>query len=234
MVLDYLSKADIFGDDVISLKNATLKFSFLLALASGKRRGEIHALENSVLKVNGEWNEVLLWPNPTFKAKTHTKTKGEGTFTQIRLRALPEEVLKEGKVSLCPVKMLRTYRDMANTFRSQNQKNLIISYKPHMNRDISKQTLSNYIKAVIVAAYNYSGENIAFRDNFKVTAHQVRQVSNSLKAIHTGCLDDVLRVACWRNASTFISFYLKDFSQEELFNLYTLGPFVALESVISG
>ena len=87
------------------------------------------------------------------------------------------------------------YREMSGVYRSEAQKSLIISYKPHIAKDISKQTLSNYIKAVIVAAYNYSGENPAFRDNFKISAHQVRQVSNSLKVIHTGSLEDVLKVA---------------------------------------
>ena len=101
-----------------------------------------------------------------------------------------------------------------------------------MVTDIRKATISNYIKRVIIEAYEFAYGNVEILNEFKVTAHQVRQVANTLKALHTTSLEDVLKVACWRQAGTFLTYYLRDYSQDELTGLYSLGPFIAAESMI--
>ena len=51
------------------LKHLTLKTVFLLALASGKRRSEIHAWVANKVSNLGQWEKVALFPSSDFIAK---------------------------------------------------------------------------------------------------------------------------------------------------------------------
>ena len=53
------------------LKHLTLKSAFLLALASGKRRSEIHAWVANKVSNLGYWEKVALFPSSDFIAKTN-------------------------------------------------------------------------------------------------------------------------------------------------------------------
>ena len=52
-----------------NLKRLTLKTSFLLALASGKRRNEIHARVANKVSTLGQWEKVAFFPSSDFIAK---------------------------------------------------------------------------------------------------------------------------------------------------------------------
>ena len=49
-----------------NLKHLTLKTAFLLALASGKRRSEIHAWVGNKVSNLGQWEKVVLFPSSDF------------------------------------------------------------------------------------------------------------------------------------------------------------------------
>ena len=48
------------------LKHLTLKTAFLLALASGKRRSEIHAWVANKASNLGQWEKVALFPSSVY------------------------------------------------------------------------------------------------------------------------------------------------------------------------
>ena len=75
VVLNELTKAPFEAMKDTDLKHLTLKTAFLLALASSKRRSEIHAwVANKVLNL-GQWEKVALFPSSDFKAKVNWQEK---------------------------------------------------------------------------------------------------------------------------------------------------------------
>ena len=71
VVLNELTKAPFEPMTDTDLKHLTLKTAFLLALASGKRRSEIHAWVANKVSNLGQWEKVALFPSSDFIAKTN-------------------------------------------------------------------------------------------------------------------------------------------------------------------
>ena len=65
------------------LKHLTLKTTFLLALASGKCRSEIHAWVANKVSNLGQWEKVALFPSSEIDATSsnalETKRESQGT-----------------------------------------------------------------------------------------------------------------------------------------------------------
>ena len=66
--------------DLLSDRDLTLKTVFLLALATGKRIGELLALAKDVRWLSGAVRAVEISPVREFLSKTHVKTKGLGAL----------------------------------------------------------------------------------------------------------------------------------------------------------
>ena len=69
VVLNELTKAPFEPMKNTDLKHRTLKTAFLLALASCKRRSEIHAWVTNKVSNQGHWEKVSLFPSSDFIAK---------------------------------------------------------------------------------------------------------------------------------------------------------------------
>ena len=69
VVLNELTKAPFELMKDTDLKHLTLKTAFLVALASGKRCSEIHALVANKVSNLGQWEKVALFPPSDFIAK---------------------------------------------------------------------------------------------------------------------------------------------------------------------
>ena len=96
-----------------SLKHLTFKTIFLLALASGKRRSEIHAWLHKNIRHQTDWSKVSLYPSPSFLAKNHLAGEGPGSVALVVIHDLAptlDQTLKEDR-SLCPVRALRYHLD---------------------------------------------------------------------------------------------------------------------------
>ena len=74
VVLNELTKAPFEPMKDTDLKHLTLKTAFLLALASGKCRSEIHAWIANKVSNQGQWEKVALFPSD-FIAKTKPTSK---------------------------------------------------------------------------------------------------------------------------------------------------------------
>ena len=75
VVLNELTKAPFEPIKDTDLKLLTLKTAFLLALASGKRRSEIHAWVAYKVSNLGQWEKVALFPSD-FIAKNQLAREG--------------------------------------------------------------------------------------------------------------------------------------------------------------
>ena len=226
LVLDYLKHGKLANTESLLPRALTLKTVFLLALASGKRRGELHALDNKVLKVNDEWDQVILVPYPGFMGKTHIATRGVGSLKELVIPSLSGAGnLSESDLNLCPVRALRCYREVTGAYRSPKQTRLIISFCKNRLTDISKQCISNYLKLVVQEAYEARAGDVPIPG--QVRGHDIRAIAASLKAMRCCSMDELLAAGTWVSPNSFLSFYAKSFSVNELTRLYSLSPFVA-------
>ena len=79
------------------LKHLTLKTTFLLALASGKRRSKIHAWVANKLSNLGQWEKVALFPSSDFIAKNQLAREGSQSVSPVTIPALTTIVDRQFK-----------------------------------------------------------------------------------------------------------------------------------------
>ena len=93
------------------LKHLTLKTAFLLALASGKHRSEIHAWVANKVSNLGQSEKVALFPSSDFIAKNQLAREGSQSVSPVTIPALTTIVDRQFKEdrTLCPVRALRYY-----------------------------------------------------------------------------------------------------------------------------
>ena len=118
-VLNELTKATFEPMKDTDLKHLTLKTAFLLALASGKRRSEIHAWVANKVSNLGQWEKVALFPCSDFIAKNQLAREGSQSVSPVTIPALTTIVDRQFKEdrTLCPVRALRYYLDRTKDLR---------------------------------------------------------------------------------------------------------------------
>ena len=103
-VLNELTKAPFEPMKDTDLKHLTLKTAFLIALASGKHRSEIHAwVTNKVFNL-GQWEKVVLFPSSDFIAKNQLAREGSQRVSPVTIPALTTIVdrqFKEDRTMAC-------------------------------------------------------------------------------------------------------------------------------------
>ena len=111
LVLETLNGAPFEPLQEASLKCLRLKMTFLLALASGRRRSEIHALTRHSLMRTENWGIVTLAPDVNFMAKTEGQN-GNVVQRTLEIKALAKflgQDMEQDK-RLCPVRAIRKDR----------------------------------------------------------------------------------------------------------------------------
>ena len=88
VVLNELTKAPFEPVKDTDLKHLTLKTAFLLALASGKHRSEIHAWVANKVSNLGQWEKVALFPSSDFIAKNQLAREGYQSVSPVTIPAL--------------------------------------------------------------------------------------------------------------------------------------------------
>lgn len=97
----------------------TFKTLFLVAFASTRRRGELHALIVNHLAHTEHWQSCTVHSDPTFVSKTHIPTRATG-LPPLVIPALPvtdDPSADDDGASLCPVRAIRIYTDRALAWR---------------------------------------------------------------------------------------------------------------------
>ena len=231
VVLNELTKAPFEPMKDSDLKHLTLKTAFLLALASGKRRSEIHAWVANKVANLGQWEKVALFPSSDFIAKNQLAREGSQSVSLVTIPALTTIVDRQFKEdrTLCPVRALRFYFDRTKDLRGSRSL-LFISFKKGHTSDIRPATLSSWLKQTILLCYKQADQQAL--DLVQVKAHDIRAFAAS-KAFYGGVSVDQIMQAChWKAHNTFTNFYLKDLTWSDTDNNMYLGPVVAAQQVL--
>ena len=229
LVLHHLTKPPFEPLRNASLKHLTFKTVFLLALASGKRRSEIHAwlLKNVRYQDNG--TKVSLTPSARFLSKNQLAKEGPESVAPViipSLAATLDRSLTDDK-TLCPVRALRYYLDRTTNIR-RHQELAFLSFKKGFEKDIARATISSWIKQTVMLCYELSDSEA--RTLHQVKAHDVRAFA-APRAFHAGVpLERILSACHWKSHNTFTQFYLKDLAWADSEH-YHLGPIVAAQEV---
>ena len=231
LVLDALKKPPFEPLNGVDMKFLTFKVVFLFAMASGRRRSEIHALDFSTvkwLKVGGFYT-FSVKPMLGFIAKNQKATSS--ALVDITIPSLQEFLGPDLKDTsdkfLCPVRSLKFYLNRTRTMRT-GKKRLFISFLPGKEGDICQVTLSSWLRNTIQLAYRLQTDSPLPEGT---RPHQVRSAAASWAWKGGVSLSQVMDACYWKSQDTFTSFYLKDcWSQEG--EKYSLGPIVSAGSVV--
>ena len=231
LVLRALTQAPFEPLNTVTLKFLSWKTVFLVALASGRRCSEIHAIRKSKIYHSEGW-ESMTFRIDHFLCKNQTyNISGEffNSFTIPSLSRTIDRSCKEDR-TLCPVRAVRYYLD--RVAKSGKNKSLEALFVPliETGRELSKASLANWIKNCIkYILSNCTTENAQVHS---VRAHDVRAMAASWSLKGGYSLQEIMAACTWRNPTTFSRFYLKD-SLESLSGDHRLAPFVAAQSVIT-
>ena len=243
LVLQVLRGAPFEPLGAASLKHLTFKTIFLIALASGKRRSELHALSHESvrrLKRKGPQVEAFAIKTiPGFLPKNLGEIDTLLADREIVIPSLSDYVgadLKEDRLN-CPVRALKFYLDKTSHFR-EGKKLLFISYEPNWNKDICSQTVSSYLKTVVTDCYKFYNKNRKVYEaeqilKGNVKAHQVRATSASWAAYGGVSMRQIMDACFWKSNNTFTSFYFKDHWVQQN-GVFSIGPVVAAGAVVDG
>ena len=130
---------------------------------------------------------------------------------------------------MCSIRCLKIYLERTKDLR-KDKKLLFISFKKGFSGDISKATISQWIKNTVKLAYESANSDLLKLN--RVKAHDVRSLASSL-AFRGGVPLDEIMVSCfWRSHGTFTNFYLKDVCWHND-KVFSLGPIVAAQHIIN-
>ena len=209
LVLQALTKAPFEPLSLAEPKFLCWKTVFLIALASGRRRSEIHAFTFKGCSHSKGWSKVILKTDPAFLAKNQLASEGASIFSEIEIPALTKCLGQQDTEdrSLCPVRALRHYLSRTSDLR-QGRSLLFVSLLKSKQGDIAAQTISNWIKDLIqFTLKNCSTENASLHG---VKAHDVRAQAASWSFKGGIPLLDIMRSCTWKSHSTFTSFYFRN------------------------
>ena len=234
VVLRLLMKPPFEPMNMASVADMTRKLAFLLTLATAKRNSEVWAFSADV-RFGQDYNAATLSFLPNFLAKTMDPSRPETAYAPVTIPALGPSMGEDlPDRFLYPVRALRYYLKLKHKGLDPNNRfrRLLCAFKLGHIGDISKQTVSGWIRQLIKQAYSaVQDEDIPHLTHTNFQARELRAFASSLAFHQNYSLKQVMEAASWRNNNTFVSFYLRDLSQ--MGDVTTAGPFVAGQKVIS-
>ena len=216
----------------VHLRFLTWKACFLILLASGARRSEIHAIKTKNVTYSESEKTLTLKPSPDFISKTRL-AKGGGVLRPYIIKSLcsvlpPSE---ETDRSLCPVRVARVYMDRTKDHR-KDKKLLFIAISPNHPTDIRVNTISAWMRDLIEYCYRNQNDK-ALELMGPRRAHEIRAKAASVVFTSNAAMEDVLASGQWQHHNTFTQHYLRDISEEDQDRWMSLGPIVAGGKVIN-
>ena len=196
IVLDKLNQAPFEPIESASLRDVALKTLFLIAMASGRRCSELHALSvgsRTVFSKSG----VTLYFRPGFLAKNE---RSDFSAKPIFLPYITQSQLRVKRLG-CPVRALKWYINRTKTIRGNMEQLFITNVKPH--RPAAKSTLAGWLVDVIRNSGSVQDAGIP-------RAHSVRAYSASWAFAKGLSISDIINTVSWRTGTTFVKTYLKE------------------------
>ena len=214
------------------LKWLTYKTLFLVAFASARRRGELHALVVDQLGHSDHWMSCTIYSDPTFVSKTHVPSRGTG-MPPLVIPALPraaDPLADEDGAVLCPVRAVNVYTHRVECELERGaRRKLFISHSHKHKGELSAATLAFWIRDTVLQCYKRS--SIPVQQQFKVTPHALRGFATSWAVTNRANVADVMGAAMWRAPTTFTTFYLRDVTNI-VADMNRVGPVVSALHVV--
>ncbi len=208
VVLRALSQPPFEPLTSVGLKELSLKTALLLALASAKRIGDLHAfsVDSDCIRFGPGDCSVTLRPRMGYVPKSLSTPFKTQT---VSLSALSSESTAsreaDAQTSVCPVRALRIYIDRSDGFRQSDQ--LFVCYGGcARGRAVSKQRLSHWIVDAIMAAYTSQGLECPLH----IRGHSTRAIASSWAWSRGMSIRDICVAAGWSSENTFARFYKLD------------------------
>ncbi len=173
LVLRALQQGPFEPLQTVEPKFLSMKILLLLALASIKRVGDLHAfsVDDLCLQFGPADSQIILRPRPGYVPKVPTTPFRDQV---VSLQALPPEEADPALALLCPVRALRHYVDRTQSFRTSDQ--LFVCHGGRQKgKAVSKQRMAHWIVDAITLAYQAQGVPCPFR----LRAHSTRSVASS-------------------------------------------------------
>jgi len=226
---------NVWKEEECDLQHLTWKTVFLILLASGARRGEIHAIKYKGITFAENSASVTLTPDPEFIPKSGMRR--QDALKPIKIpslcRILPEQEVEDR--ALCPVRCLKAYLSRTKHLR-EDRKYLFVSMLKRKKGDkdkkgdISKNTLSGWVRKLILECYQNPTPHACELTGTRT--HDVRGFAHTLIYRGTVAMEDLVRSGSWKSHNTFTSHYLKDLTEIDSETLLRLGPVVAAQKVV--
>ncbi len=226
LVLRSLTKAPYEPLSDASVQHVTWKTAFLLAFATAARVSELHALDVSRVRFDrGDIGAVRLGLLPGFVAKNQTHGQAERDYT---IRSLTELLGPDDTEdsSLCPVRALKQYIKVTRE-RRKGRTRLFISVNPKREADITRNSISLWLRSVVNLAYRQTG--VPARGS---NPHEIRALAATFAFRSNVSIHRIVRGCFWATDSVFASHYLRDVSDEDVEGVHRLGPLIAAQSVL--
>ena len=201
------------------------KTLFLLALASAKRIGELHALSYRVSHTR-DWGEVSFAFVTGFVAKTQDPSSLAPRFEGFTVPALTNARKNRNGRLLCPVRAVKVYLDRTAPHRPRCERLFVTAGRS--KKELSKTTVSFWLRKTISRAYELSGTALPVP---APRARETRGIAPSILFRKNFAVDQVLKAGTWRRHTTFTRHYLRDIAHKSL-DTFHLGPVVAAQSVV--
>ena len=170
---------------------------FLLVLASAKWGGELHALSFRVSH-SRDWGEVSFSFVAGFVAKTQDPSSSAPQFEGFTVPALPNSSTNHNGRLLCSVRVVRCYLDRTAAHRPQCERLFVTVGRS--TKEISKNTVSFWLRKTISRAYQLSGWSIP---NPPPRARETRGIAPSLLFKKNFAVAQVLKAGTWHRHTTF-------------------------------
>lgn len=201
LVLEVLSSDPFSPVEQASLWNLTLQTAFLIAITSGRRVSELHALGVGEENITFFPDRVELRPLRGFIPKVAT------SIHLLEPWALPVFLDPESSThhNLDISRVLRAYLEATKPFRV-SERLFIVPFGKNRGKEATSRTLSSWIIKLIQKAYKTKG----LAPPSRAKAHSTRAVSASWAARANVSLETVCRAASWSSRHTFFRHYRID------------------------
>ena len=226
ILLDHLREAPYEPLEQASFENLTIKACFLVALATAARISEIHALDVTRITFDqhrhGHAHLGLAWD---FIAKNQQPGQPDRQF---HIPPLSQIVGSEDdqELLLCPVRALRRYIQVAATRRGNRQR-LFIPVTNSTKGEVSRNSVSYWLKKAILAAYAHKGLPPPATYN----PHEIRAVASTM-ALHSNISIQTIMEGCfWTSNTVFASHYLRNVSVQDVKGSSSFGPLVVAQQL---
>ena len=163
---------------------------------------------------------------PGFVARTQDQSSLDPRFENFTVLALPKSSSSPNGRLLCRVRAVKCYLNHTSQHRPRCERLFVTSGRTR--KEISKNTVSFWLRKVISLAYQLSGKPLPSPSPL---ARETRGIAPSLLFKKNYAVSQVLKAGTWRHHTTFTRHYLRDLSHKSL-DTFHLCPVVAAQATV--